>query len=86
MQVTTATENISTTWAKKLELKAKRQAIAAMEQEMKDAKRQEIEVVYMWTVATTVASGPDHRNPETTYKTTHRAIVVIENLGPCDVA
>lgn len=44
MQVTTATETLSTTWAKKLELKAKRQAIIAMEQEMKDRKRQEIEV------------------------------------------
>ena len=44
MQVTTATETLSTTWAKKLELKAKRKAIMAMEQEMKDQKRQEVEV------------------------------------------
>lgn len=44
MQVTTATQTLSTTWAKKLEIKAKRQAITTMEKEMKDAKRQEIEV------------------------------------------
>lgn len=44
MQVTTATQTLSTTWAKKLEIKAKRQAIMAMEREMKDRKRQEIEV------------------------------------------
>ena len=44
MQVTTATETLSTTWAKKLELKAKRKAIMAMEKEMKDQKRQDVEV------------------------------------------
>lgn len=44
MQRTTATETLSTSWAKKLEIKAKRQAIMAMEKEMRDAKLQEIEV------------------------------------------
>lgn len=44
LQVTTATETLSTSWAKKLEIKAKRKAIIAMEKEMKDRKRQEIEV------------------------------------------
>lgn len=44
MQVTTATETLSTSWAKKLEIKAKRKAIIAMEQDMKDQKRQAIEV------------------------------------------
>lgn len=44
MQRTTATETLSSSWAKKLEIKAKRQAIMAMEKEMRDAKLQEIEV------------------------------------------
>lgn len=44
MQRTKATETLSSTWAKKLEIKAKRQAIMAMEKEMRDAKLQEIEV------------------------------------------
>ncbi|CAN0472588.1 unnamed protein product [Ectocarpus sp. 12 AP-2014] len=43
MQRTTATETLSSSWAKKLEIKAKRQAIMAMEKEMRDAKLQEIE-------------------------------------------
>ncbi|CAM9995272.1 unnamed protein product [Scytosiphon promiscuus] len=43
MQRTTATETLSSTWAKKLEIKAKRQAIMAMEKEMRDAKLKEIE-------------------------------------------
>lgn len=44
MQRTTATETLSSSWAKKLEIKAKRQAIMAMEKEMRDAKLREIEV------------------------------------------
>ncbi|CAM9634924.1 unnamed protein product [Ascophyllum nodosum] len=42
-QVTTATVTLSTSWKKKLEIKTKRQAAKAMEQEMRDTKRQEIE-------------------------------------------
>ena len=44
MQRTTATETLSSSWAKKLEIKAKRQAIMAMEKEMRDNKLREIEV------------------------------------------
>lgn len=44
MQRTTATETLSSSWAKKLEIKAKRQAIMAMEKEMRDTKLREIEV------------------------------------------
>eukprot|EP00752_Nemacystus_decipiens_P006876 g6177.t1 len=43
MQRTTATETLSSSWAKKLEIKAKRQAIMAMEKEMRDTKLREIE-------------------------------------------
>lgn len=44
MQRTTATETLSSSWTKKLEIKAKRQAIMAMEKEMRDTKLREIEV------------------------------------------
>lgn len=59
MQVTTATETLSTTWAKKLELKAKRKAIMSMEKEMKDRKRQEIEASIIIDSAALLCSRVD---------------------------